>query len=228
MNLIDPLGDGLSAVTLKKHIGSDLDIVETARVSTGADTPPEMGERERKLIRYLLRHQHGSPFEHNLLTFRIVCPVFVDRHLVKYRAGVSKNEASGRYQELEEEFFTPLVWRAQAPSNRQASVEAEQPPEWHAYNRDLLAETYQHIWTTYRELLARGVAREQARMVLPLGLYVSSYYTFNLRSLLHLIAQRDADGAQHETRLYARALAELSEPLFPVTFGEWRALRGEG
>lgn len=226
--MTDPLGDGLSAVQLIKHVGSDLDIVETARVSTGAEVPPEMGERERKLIRYLLRHQHGSPFEHNLMTFHITCPVFVDRHLVKYRAGVSKNEASGRYQELEEEFYAPLVWRQQAESNRQASVEAEQPPEWHAYNRNIITEVYQEIWTAYRELLARGVAREQARMVLPLGLYVQSRYTFNLRSLLHLLSQRDHDGAQHETRLFARALAELSEPLFPVTFAEWRALRGEG
>lgn len=224
--MIDPMNDGVSRVQLVQHVGSDLMIVAAARVSTGADVPAEVGEREEKLIRYLLRHHHGSPFEHTLLTFQVTCPVFVDRQWVRHRAGVSKNEASGRYRELEDEFYMPLHWRQQAPSNRQASVEADQLPEWHAYNRNIAHEAYQEAWRAYLALLERGVAREQARMVLPLGLYVDSFYTFNVRSLLHFLELRDHEGAQHEIRLYARALAELAEPLYPVTFAQWRALRG--
>lgn len=222
-----PLSDDLGSVALIQHAGDDKMIVNAARISFGGDSKMPLNAKDERLIRYLLRHRHGSPFEHNLITFKIACPVFVDRHLVKHRAGVSKNEESGRYVELEEEFYMPLEWRQQSEDNRQASVPAEQLPEWHAYNRNVMHEAYQAVWAAYRDLLERGVAREQARMVLPLGLYVGSYYTFNVRSLLHLLSLRDAPEAQYETQLYARALAQLAEPLFPVTFREWRALKGE-
>lgn len=225
--MLDPMQDGVSSVELVQHVGSDLMIVAAARVSTGAEIPTEMGVREEKLLRYLLKHHHGSPLEHNLITFRVVCPVFIDRQWARHRIGVSKNEASGRYRELEDDFYLPQQWREQAASNRQASVEAKQLPEWHAYNRNVAHEAYQAVWDAYRELLARGVAREQARMVLPLGLYVESFYTFNLRSLLHFIGLRDHEGAQAEMRLYARALAEIATPLFPVTFKAWRELEAQ-
>lgn len=225
---LDPLQDGISAVELIQHVGSDLMVVAAARVSTGATVPAEMGEREVKLLKYLLKHHHGSPFEHSLITFRVVAPVFVDRQMVKHRAGVSKNEASGRYRELTEEFYVPSKWRQQAESNRQASVDAEHVSAWwHDENEASLRRAYVTAWTAYQDLLGRGVAREQARMVLPLGLYVESFFTFNLRSLFHFLALRDHPGAQHETQLYARALAELARPLFPVSFAAWDELQKE-
>ncbi|WP_027459891.1 FAD-dependent thymidylate synthase [Deinococcus murrayi] len=223
---LSPLGDGISAVTLVQHVGSDKMIVNAARVSFGGDSDAPLNGRDEKLIRYLLRHQHGSPFEHNLVTFKVVCPIFVDRQLVRHRVGVSKNEISGRYVELQERNFTPPSFRRQAPSNRQASVEDDG-----TLDQAAAAAVWEGAWraafAAYQELLALGVTREQARGVLPLSLYTESYYTFNVRSLLHFLSLRDHEGAQYETQLYARALAELAEPLFPVTFREWRALRGE-
>lgn len=223
---LHPLGDGIGSVALVQHVGDDKMIVNAARVSFGGDSNAPLNDRDEKLIRYLLRHQHGSPFEHNLITFKVVCPIFVDRQMVRHRVGVSKNEISGRYVEMQERNFTPPSFRKQAPSNRQASVEDDGTLD-QARAAQVWAEAWRAAFGAYHELLSLGVTREQARGVLPLSLYTESYYTFNVRSLLHFLGLRDHAGAQYETRLFARAMAELAEPLFPVTFREWRALHAE-
>jgi thymidylate synthase (FAD) len=221
-----PLGDQLGSVTLIQHAGDDKMIANAARVSFGGDSDAPLNARDEKLIRYLLRHQHGSPFEHNVITFKVICPIFVDRQWVRHRAGVSKNETSGRYVEQQERNFQPPSFRRQAPSNRQASVEDDGTLD-QAEAARVWQEAWKAAYGAYQTLLGLGVTREQARGVLPQSLYTESYYTFNVRSLLHFIGLRDHDGAQYEMRLYARALAELAEPLFPVTFREWRALVAE-
>ena len=218
-----PLSDGVGAVSLVQHVGDDKMIVNAARVSFGGDSAAPLSKRDEKLIGYLLRERHGSPFEHNLITFKVVCPIFVDRQMVRHRVGVSKNEISGRYVEVAERVYIPSQFRQQAKSNRQASTEADERLDQHA-----AAELYRSAWESayaaYQALLALGVTREQARGVLPQALYTESYYTFNVRSLLHFLGLRDHDGAQYETRLFARAMCELAEPLFPVTFAAWRSL----
>lgn len=135
----------------------------------------------------------------------------------------SKNEVSGRYVEMQERNFTPPSFRKQAPSNRQASVEDDGTLD-QAQAARVWEGAWRHAFGAYQDLLRLGVTREQARGVLPLSLYTESYWTFNVRSLLHLLELRDHEGAQYETRLFARAMAQLAEPLFPVTFREWRAL----
>ncbi|MDL2342644.1 FAD-dependent thymidylate synthase [Deinococcus sp. MIMF12] len=222
-----PLGDGIGSVSLVQHVGDDKMIVNAARTSFGGENDFPLDDRDEKLIRYLLRHQHGSPFEHNLITYHVTCPIFVDRQWVRHRVGVSKNERSLRYTEAEEQNYTPREFRKQAPSNRQASVEDDGTLD-QAAAAAVWAEAWRQAFGAYGELLRLGVTREQARGVLPLSLYTTSYYTFNVRSLLHFLALRDHAGAQHEMILYARALAELAEPLFPVTFREWRALHSGG
>ncbi|WP_181392099.1 FAD-dependent thymidylate synthase [Deinococcus irradiatisoli] len=222
-SLLSPLSDGVSAVALVQHVGDDKMIVNAARVSFGGDSDAPLTARDEKLIAYLLRNQHGSPFEHNLITFKVVCPIFVDRQMVRHRVGVSKNEISGRYVELDERAYTPTTFRKQAPSNRQASVEDDGSLD-QAAARALWAQASETAFRAYHELLALGVTREQARGVLPLSLYTESYYTFNVRSLLHFLALRDHEGAQYETRLFAQAMGQLAEPLFPVTFKAWRSL----
>lgn len=221
-----PLGDHIGSVSLVQHVGDDKMITNAARVSFAGDNLTPLNARDEKLIRYLLQHGHGSPFEHNLITFKVVCPIFVDRQMVRHRVGVSKNEISGRYVELRERNFQPPQFRKQAPSNRQASVEDDG-----TLDQAGAAQVWQEAWRAafgaYERLLALGVTREQARGVLPLSLYTESYFTFNVRSLLHFLELRDHEGAQWETRLYARALAQLAEPLFPVTFREWRALHAK-
>lgn len=177
-----------------------------------------------RLIRYLLRHRHGSPFEHNLITFRVKVPIFVDRQMVRHRVGVSKNEESARYTVVKDEVYVPLDFRAQAESNRQASVADDG-----TLDQQGALEAYEDAVVTaraaYDKLIALGVTREQARGVLPQAMYTSSYYTFNLRSLLHFLSLRDHDGAQFETRLVAQAMSVLAEPLFPETFKIWNSLK---
>lgn len=222
--ILYPLGDGLGSVTLVQHAGDDKMIVSAARVSFGGDNAAPLTARDEKLIRYLLEHGHGSPFEHNLITFKVVCPIFVDRQMVRHRVGVSKNEISGRYVELEERNFTPPTFRKQAPNNRQASVEDDGTLDQELAEK-IWRLAWHNAWTAYEDLLKLGVTREQARGVLPLSLFTESYYTFNVRSLLHFLSLRDHEGAQYETRLYARAMAELARPLFPVTFAAWEGLK---
>ena len=221
--ILYPLGDSTGSVALIQSAGDDKMIVAAARVSFGGDNLAPLNGKDERLIRYLLRHHHGSPFEHNLITFKVVCPIFVDRQMVRHRVGVSKNEISGRYVEMQERNFTPPQFRRQAPSNRQASVEDDGTLDQAAAARVWEA-AWRGAYGAYQELLALGVTREQARGVLPQSLYTESYYTFNVRSLLHFLGLRDHEGAQFETRQFARAMGELAEPLFPVTFREWRAL----
>ncbi|ADV68687.1 FAD-dependent thymidylate synthase [Deinococcus maricopensis] len=219
-----PLGDGIGSVALVQHIGDDKMIVNAARVSFGGDNTKPLDARDEKLLRYLLREHHGSPFEHNLITFKVVCPIFVDRQMVRHRVGVSKNEISGRYVEMQERGYQPTEFRKQAPSNRQASVEDDGTLD-QGKAAQVWADAWRNAFGAYQDLLTLGVTREQARGVLPQALYTESYYTFNVRSLLHFLELRDHNGAQYETRLYARAMAELAEPLFPVTFSAWRELQ---
>jgi len=218
-----PLSDGVGSVSLVQHVGDDKMVVNAARVSFGGDNQAALNARDEKLIGYLLRERHGSPFEHNLITFKVVCPIFVDRQMVRHRVGVSKNEISGRYVEMTERVYQPGSFRKQAPSNRQASVADDGTLDQEAAT-GVWAEAWRQSYGAYQQLLALGVTREQARGVLPQALYTESYYTFNLRSLLHFLSLRDHDGAQYETRLYAQAMGELSRPLFPVTFAAWHKL----
>lgn len=215
-----PLNDGIGSVALVQHVGDDKGIVNAARVSFGQDNDEPLSDRDAKLIGYLLREHHGSPFEHNLITFKIVCPIFVDRQMVRHRVGVSKNEVSGRYVEVQERAYVPTEFRQQAKSNRQASVEALD-----GFPHDTAGKVYQRAWHgafgAYQDLLGLGVTREQARGVLPLSLYTESYYTFNLRSLLHFVGLRDHAGAQWETQQYAKAMRTLAESIFPVSFKAW-------
>lgn len=218
-----PLNDEIGSVALVQHVGDDKSVVNAARVSFGGDNTLPFDEKDAKLIRYLLKHEHGSPFEHNSLTFKIVAPIFVIRQWMRHRVGVSYNEISGRYVEVNEQFYTPEKFRQQAKSNRQASIEATD-----SLNQEQAHQVWENAWKqafqAYQDLLALGVTREQARGVLPLTMYSEFYFTCNLRSLFHFLALRDHPGAQWETQMYARALAQLAEPLFPSSFEAWRSL----
>ncbi|MDO4263277.1 MAG: FAD-dependent thymidylate synthase [Deinococcus sp.] len=222
--MLYPLNDGIGTVELVQHAGNDKMIVNAARVSFAGHNNNSLDERDKKLIRYLLEHNHGSPFEHNLITFRIVCPIFIDRQIVRHRAGVSKNEVSGRYVELKQAAYIPQGFRQQSVNNRQASIPDKDGID-QAKAHQVFINSWQQSYAAYEELISLGVAREQARAVLPLSLYTESYYTFNLRSLLHFISLREHEGAQWEIQQYAKAMAEIAEPLFPATFSAWRELK---
>ena len=215
---IDPLKDGISSVELVRISGSDVDIVNAARVSFGK-VVTELTPKDEKLIKYLLRHQHSSPFEHNQLSFRIKAPIYVVRQWMRHRMS-SYNEISYRYVNSALEFYIPNEWRYQSEDNRQASLGAFQEPELLAKYQRTLNESAQ----VYHDLLAAGVCREQARGVLPVCTYSEFIYTCNLHSFMHFLALRMSAGAQFEIKVYAQAMLDLATPYFKVALQEWREM----
>lgn len=215
-NRIDPLGDNISSIELVRVSGSDVDIVNAARVSYGKRST-EITDRDRTLIMFLMKHLHTSPFEHNQLSFRIKCPIFTARQWMRHRMN-SYNEISYRYVKAPLEFYIPSKWRQQDKVNKQATVA---PFE----NEQLRAEYVKALQTsaqTYELLLEQGVGRELARGVLPLCTYTEFIYTCNLHSLMHFLKLRLHAGAQQEIRAYAEGLLKLAYEHFPVSLQAWK------
>ena len=205
--------DNHGFVRLVDMMGNDMSVVRAARVSYGNETKGEVADK--KLIHYLMKHNHGTPFEHIVFTFHIKCPIFVARQWFRHRIG-SFNEISGRYTELCTEFHIPEMFRENKTDNHQASIEgdfsenevASMLTEWN-YALDIVESTYQ-------SLLEKGVAREQARAILPVGTYTEFYWTVNLRSLFNFLRLRMAEDSQEEMRGYANVVSEISKG-----YAEW-------
>ena len=222
---IDPLDDGISYVKMEGTFGGDIDVVNSSRVSF-AKKIDEMQDKDRKLISYLAREDHGTPFEHNFLKFEIKAPIFVFREWHRHRVGWSYNEQSMRYLEggvdVPIEFYLPGKFRRQSKSNRQASAESFS-------NCNLTADmlmAYGAATSVYRKMIEAGVAREIARVVLPVGMYSCMIASCNLRSLLHFLKLRLGSNAQWEIRQYAKALLKLAQPVFPDSISNWLASNG--
>ena len=214
----DPLQDGISCITLVRVSGSDVDVVNAARVSYGKIVN-EMEERDSKLIRFLIKHQHTSPFEHNQLSFRIKAPLFVVRQWMRHRMH-SYNEISYRYVKAPVEFYIPHRWRYQDKDNKQSSVGSFENEEIRAAYKQSIEQSYR----TYEELLSQGVSREMARAVLPLCTYTEFIFTSNLHALMHFLKLRLSAGAQKEIRLFAASMLALALPHFPVSLNVWSEL----
>jgi thymidylate synthase (FAD) len=216
LHAIDPLNDGISSVALVRVSGSDLDVVNAARVSYGKVTTV-MTDRDEKLIKFLMEHNHTSPFEHNQLSFRIKCPLYVARQWMRHRMN-SYNEISYRYVQAKDEFYIPKKWRSPDEVNKQGSVGG--------FENDLIDRAYQESLSlalkNYEFLLASGVCREQARGLLPMCTYTEFIFTCNLHSLCHFLKLRLGQGAQHEIQNYAQALLKLALPYFPASLGAWK------
>lgn len=215
---VDPLGDGISSVALTRVSGTDVDVVNAARVSYGkfSDT---LRDRDKKLLTFLLEHNHTSPFEHNQLSFRIKAPLFVARQWMRHRMH-SYNEISYRYVKAPVEFYIPPKWRYQDKQNKQASFGAFENQELLDRYKASIDESYK----TYEFLLEQGVCREVARATLPLCTYTEFIFTSNLHALMHFLKLRLCAGAQKEIRNYAAAILSLAAPHFPVSLGIWQEL----
>jgi len=198
-------------VRLVEAMGSDASVVRAARVSYGEGT--KTLREDAALIDYLMRHRHTSPFEMVEFTFHVRAPIFVARQWFRHRTA-SYNEVSGRYSVLEERLYRPATWRAQDEVNRQGSRDARVDPEADR----LLEESYRSAYRAYRGLLERGVAREEARVVLPLGLYTEFYFKQDLHNLFHFLKLRLDPHAQFEIREYARAIAEIVKARVPLAW----------
>lgn len=205
MHDIKTIGKG--SVTLIEVMGSPLSVVNSARVSLGK-TSEEMSEADWKLIQYLWKHEHTSPFRHVHFQFHIKAPIFVLRQWMKHQVGCAWNEISGRYVEFSQETWSPIEWRAGSASIKQGSAGAltEDPA--------LLAEMFfnqaiEQSFKAYENLLKLGVCKEQARTVLPLALMSECYWTCSLHALIHFLKLRLDHHAQAEIRDYANGIREL-------------------
>lgn len=224
----DPLSDETSFIGLRNVSGSDVDVVNSARVSYAKRTD-KMTEKDEKLMRFLVKNKHETPFEHNQLVFEVKAPIFVFREWHRHRVGWSYNEWSMRYLEggkdVDLEFYLPAVIRKQSQSNRQASGEDMACEDSLTCKTDMLA-AYSASFNCYRSLISKGVAKELARSVLPVGLYSSMWATCNLRSLMHFLSLRISEDAQWEIRQYAKAMLKIAYRHFPVSMGMWCDIHG--
>jgi thymidylate synthase (FAD) len=220
ISALDPLHDGISSLELIRVSGSDLDIVNAARVSFGK-VSETLTDRDASLIKYLIEHNHTSPLEHNQFSFRVKAPIFVVRQWMRHRMN-SYNEISYRYVKAPLEFYIPHQWRYQDTVNRQGSVGS--------FQDETCLATYKQALDTavkaYESLLQAGVARELARGLLPTCTYTEFIFTCNLHSLLHFCDLRIHHGAQYEIRQYAELMLTAAERYFPVAIGAWREKKG--
>lgn len=206
-------------VRLVDHMGNDLAVVRSARVSYDAE--PRGDGTDEKLIRYLLRNNHTSPFESVNFTFEIKCPIFVARQWHRHRTW-RYNEVSARYTELPEEFYVPEVEQitTQSTSNKQMRT-TEQHPAAYAF-RDAIMIRNSEAFATYKWMLAEGAPRELARSVLPVGTYTRYFGTVDLHNLFHFLRLRLHTHSQYEIRVYAEAILQLIEPIVPVSVSAFK------
>lgn len=202
---------GQGWVGLVDHMGSEATVVNAARVSFGR-RKETVDDRDRKLIRYLLEHRHSSPFEHVVFTFIVHCPLFVRSQWHRHRTW-SFNEISRRYTAVDIECYVPPALRAQADSDRQASVASDELQQDKL--RDIIRRHHADALKLYESLLKAGVCREQARGILPQNLMTTFWATVDLGNLMHFLDLRDSEHAQWEIREYAQAIKTLVVPHFP-------------
>ncbi|WP_405794158.1 FAD-dependent thymidylate synthase [Streptomyces sp. NBC_01506] len=224
-------------VDLVKHTAGDSDVLWAARVSTaGEQSLEELSkdpERSKGLINFLMRDRHGSPFEHNSMTFFISAPIFVFREFMRHRVGWSYNEESGRYRELQPVFYVPGASRKLVQEGRPGKyVFVDGTQEQQDLTERAMTESYRQAYEAYQEMLAAGVAREVARAVLPVGLYSSMYATCNARSLMHFLGLRTQHEAakvpsfpQREIEMVGEKMEEQWARLMPLTHA---AFNGNG
>jgi len=213
-------------VVLVDHMGSDADISEAARISYGQGT--KTINDDRNLIRYLMRHQHTTPFEMCEVKFMIKMPIFIMRQLVRHRTA-SINEYSGRYSEMSDEFYVPDAeyLAPQSQTNRQG-----RDGEMEIGTKVRVLARMEYInkvsYDAYQGQLSDELSRELARITLPLNNYTIIYWKANLKNFLHMIHLRADSHAQQEIQDFANAMYELAKPLFPIACEAWEDYQQDG
>ncbi len=213
-------------------LGNDLTVVNSARVSFGK-RKEKFDNSDRKLVKYLAKHKHFSPFRHLQVQFHIKAPEFVMRQWYKHVVGIETtsnsstkdhawNEISGRYVPVED-YYIPDVWRKQSRDNKQASegvLESERNGQAKHYYNTALDTTL----VMYKRLLDLGVAKEQARVILPLSQYTEVYWTASFQSIMNFIELRDEKTSQIEIQEYARTMKDLMFEVYPEITKIWSDL----
>jgi thymidylate synthase (FAD) len=231
---IDVLNDGLSFIRLVETGGDELTIVNAARVSLHNESEytwdiedtdwdqqgsgPYLTKADKGLINFLLKNKHGSPFEHNWFSFHIRLPIFVMREWVRHRIGFSINEESGRYVEMRPDFFIPDHIRTQQGKPGAYTFEISEDTFLRDEFITRLAKASEHAYSEYKWALDIGIAKEQARLFLPLNLYTECRWTANARSLLNFLALRNSPHAMKEIRDYASVLENIFAEQMPNVY----------
>jgi thymidylate synthase (FAD) len=247
-------------VRLVDFMGSDQRIVESARISYNSKSKGD--EQDKKLLSYLYKMKHSSPFEMCKISFNIKMPIFVMRQYIRHRVQ-NVNEISYRYSQPPSDFYIPKEWRKQDTKNKQGSVTEEnwnpviysneispimlssakdpndpnslgftreemqamaEPP---VHASELLSNFCQTAYQHYTKMIEAGVAKEMARMILPVNLYTEIYCCWDLRNLLHFISLREDSHAQVEIQEYAKAMKQIATELFPWTFQAYEKYKWE-
>src|ERR671930_226792 len=204
-------------VRLDDCMADDLSVVNAARVSF-ARRKEAMDESDEGLIRFLLRERHGTPFEHNSFRFHVRAPLFVAREWFRHRVG-SFNEFSMRYARATDDFYVPEPEDVRTQVGKPGAYSFEPvEPELAEATREELRAVYDAAYATYERLVERGVARELARLVMPVGADTEFCWTINARSLMNFVSLRAAETAQREIRRYAEACERFLEAKMPVTY----------
>jgi len=235
INIYESVGDTIGSVSYVQHMGEDLTIVNAARVSFGIEKE-EVSEQDKKLIKYLIRNRHTSTLEHNVITYKFVVPLFVARQHMRHRTW-SYNEVSRRYTNKDMRFYLPKTFRSQHDSNRQASKIDDINPivsstqgstlNWTITAEKLVSENAKNALSNYKKLIEAGVAREQARMILPQNLYCEYYGTCNLNNLIKFYRLRVHDGAQWEIQQVAKACFDFVKNIWPEAMQAYLSIQGE-
>ena len=203
-------------VKLIDHMGTDLTVVNAARVSFGKQKE-EISEGDKKLIGFLAKHGHWSPFAHCSVQFHIEAPVFVARQLVKHQVGLSWNEISRRYVDTNVEFYEVDKWRGRAEDKKQGSEGEIEQQGLCDFAKTLIENL---ALENYNKLLKAGVAPEQARMILPQSMMTEWYWSGTLYAFARVCNLRCAQDAQYETRIVANLIDEECGKLFPISWTE--------
>jgi thymidylate synthase (FAD) len=214
-------------------LGSDLTVVNSARVSFGK-RKTEYSEGDKKLVKYLVKYKHFSPFRHMMVQFHLKAPEFVMRQWYKHVVGIETssssstkdhawNEISGRYVPVTD-FYAPTNWRKQSEDNKQASEGSIENQE---NANEIFNEFMEKANYYYGKLLDLGIAKEQARMILPLNQYTEVYWTASFQAIMNFIELRDEPTAQWEIRQYAIAIKDMMHKIFPETTKIWFEVKEE-
>ena len=204
-------------VRLVDYMGGDESIVQAARVSYGKGT--KSVNEDRILLRYLMRHMHTTPFEMVELKFHVKLPIFVARQWIRHRTA-NVNELSGRYSIMKDEFYIPSAntVKKQSVNNKQGRSEEEISPELQQKILNILLQDQQTSYNHYEELLSDNIARELARVNLPISLYTEWYWKIDLHNLLHFLHLRMDKHAQFEIRIYAETMGEIVKCVSPMAW----------
>ena len=219
--------DNIGKIELVQHVGEDITVVNSARVSFGVEKK-ELDNKDEKLINYLIKHRHTSTLEHNIATFRIKVPLFVRSQHHRHRTW-SYNEISRRYTDINIEFYEPSSFRTQHKSNRQSSniadtvnplldfktAECSSPLTLTA--SEAISRHHRDCLKFFDSLLDSGICREQARGVLPQNLYTEYYATANLNNILKFVNLRSHEGAQWEIQQLSDRMLDIVKHLWPIT-----------